>query len=168
MVVVYSFRDTNMPIWPLWWKIKTGDGLQILRWWTDHWWTDSKFRVTSSKYYFGVSTYDPFVRSLFLPRGAVLFHKFFVSSECVLIYGSSSTGGGDVYLAKVIYRLQTHHYSQRDLGGSIQRNWISVLVTTMLIIYSRSFVVNWPTQGRQSYYIGSCWIILDSCLGKGE
>ena len=103
MVVVYSFRDTNIPIWH-----KLMDGLQILRYF--------------EKYYFGVSTYDPFVRSLFLPRGAVLFHNFFVTVECVLKYGSSSTGGGDVYLAKVIYRLQTHHYSQGDLGGSIQRN----------------------------------------------
>lgn len=23
MVVVYSFRDTNLPVWQLWWKIKT-------------------------------------------------------------------------------------------------------------------------------------------------
>ena len=65
MVVVNSFRDTNMPVWPLWWKIKTGE---------QNWWTDSKFCVTSSKYYFGVSTqYVPFVWSVFLPRGAVLF-----------------------------------------------------------------------------------------------
>ena len=149
MVVVNSFRDTNMPVWPLWWKIKTGE---------QNWWTDSKFCVTI----WG------FLLSMFHLCDLFFFLVELSCSECVIIYGNCPTGGGDLYLAKVFYRLQTHHYSQGDLGGSIQRNWISVFVLPMLIIYSRSSVVNWSTQGRQSYDIGSCWIILDSCFGKGK